>query len=160
MTLPDVDRLVATYGGALSDAPMPVFNPLTDRSASGMSAALCSVASLSRVATRAFATLFLGTTPIVKSVVGLNDSNWGTSTLPVPGYVSTGIWTLTWPTTVLDQLLQPHALMLRWASAIPTSSAFVNAEVTSANVVTIWAANYLGSLNNFSSSAFVVVSAG
>jgi hypothetical protein len=100
MSLPDVDAL-ATYGGALFDYSAPV-DPTTDRPASGANQAYNNVAAMTQTACRAWVRLTLNgsATPVLVA----HASHWGNAIGVAPTFTRTsaGIYTITWPATVLD----------------------------------------------------------
>ena len=69
----------------------------------------------------------------------------------------TGVYTLTWPSTVTDELGVSHALNLRWATAsFENQAAFASAEVTAVNVVTIRLFNTGGAAADFNGKVVLV----
>ena len=155
MTFPDVDT-IDNYGGALVNVA-PVEDPTTDRDAGAMNSALESVAQMTHTAARAWCRVVLGTSAALAAANG-NDAGWGTTTPPVPAHSTTGVYTITWPATVTDALGNQHSLNLRTASASIEGATFgfAQANVTSANVVTVNTANAAGSANDLSGVTILV----
>ena len=108
MTLPSRDS-ISTYGGGVPGAGYndysPVIDPTTDVPAAGLNQALSNIAMLTRTTPRCMARWEpLGTgTPTLLTHMAL----WGNSVgvAPVVAYGgSTGLYTITWPFTVTDDL--------------------------------------------------------
>lgn len=149
MTLPDSDTL-GTYGGATTDAA-PVVNPLTDRPASAVNQAYGSTAMMTRTAIKAWAR-FTTNNQSTATILS-HEEQWaqlmpGTSGPVITGAGSAGLLTITYPTTVFDEIPQGspgsnpgHSLQLRaaWANVEITTGTFLQAtaKVTAANVVTV-----------------------
>lgn len=141
MPLPDIDT-VDTYGGELVDYA-PVEDPTTDQSGEGLNALKSTSASLTHTAARAWARFQGGDGFIFVpdfTATNSHDANWGNDlgVRPVLARTGTGVYTLTWPSTVTDELGEAHAVNFRWAKAsFENQAAVVNAECTAVNVVTI-----------------------
>jgi hypothetical protein len=136
MTLPAIDTL-DNYGGEKEDYAS-VEDPTTDRAAADANQAYASVAMMTRTVCRAWLR-FTGdaTTPVLLDW----DAVWKGSTVtdPVIAQIATGIYTITWPATVQDELGETHTLNLQAASCSTEGNwAFCSAAVTSANVVTVF----------------------
>jgi hypothetical protein len=152
MTLPDVDSL-STYGGALSDYS-PVVDPTTDESAVFRNKYAANVAMMTQTACRAMRSFVgqTGATPIDPVVGFVHAAVWGAgpSLKPTVTRSSTGLWLVTWPTTVSSELTgaltsqgggTTHTVNLRRARAsveLSGSTKFdATARVTAANVVEV-----------------------
>jgi hypothetical protein len=149
VTLPDVDDLSA-LGGALNDAS-PVVDPTTDMPAAAGNVAMADIAAATHTATRAWTrfTLSPGAVASATPVLVSHDSNWGSSPGVAPTFTRTsaGLYTVTWPATVVDQIpngapgfVSSHTLNIRsaWAGVQTGTVAFVTlAQPTSANIVTL-----------------------
>lgn len=143
MTLPDIDAL-STYGGALANYS-PVVDPTTDEDASARNKYAANVAMMTHTAPRALAS-FLGhaTTPADPASGFVHDAMWGNALGVKPTVVKagTGIYDMTWPASVNDELGVAHALNLRRALAQVESSdgtfRDAQAKVTSANSVRVY----------------------
>jgi hypothetical protein len=110
--MPDTST-IDDYGGVLVDYS-PVVDPTTDREALAMDQALEDCAQMTQTACRAWVRFTLAST--TGGLIFL-DSNaaWGNSVLPVLARVGTGIFTVTWPATVIDSLGNAHMVNLKWA---------------------------------------------
>ncbi len=138
MTLPESDTL-STYGGALANYGIGVVDPTTDRDADDANKAFASTAMMTRTAMRASISFTgVAATPTVSAF----EAVWkgGTVTSPTPSRTGAGIFTFTWPASVLDELGATHTLNLTSASGYAESSTayHVQAVMTSANVVTVY----------------------
>lgn len=105
MTLPDKDA-ASTYG-ALSKVNyqnLPPADPTTDWDNTLLAPAVANIAGLTQTASRVDVTLTLDSRD---GYIVINSWNavWAnaTNTSPVAHHVSTGIYTLTWPTVVSDE---------------------------------------------------------
>jgi hypothetical protein len=119
MTLPDVDS-ISTYGGALQDYS-PVVDPTTDESAAFRNKYAANVAMATHTNVRAMRS-FVGVEDDEPEdpVVGLvHDAVWGAAPSLKPTVVrdAEGVWTVTWPATVNDELAAQHTVNLRRALA-------------------------------------------
>lgn len=142
MTLPDIDT-IATLGGALQNFA-PVEDPTTDLDAGADNASRTNVAMMTHTAVRAMRR-FLGhaTTPADPVSGFIHDAVWGSSA-PVKATVTkggTGIYPLTWPTTVQDELGVAHTLNLRcaraWVEITGSVRYSAEARATAGNVVEV-----------------------
>jgi hypothetical protein len=149
MTLPSRDSL-ATFGGTLGAGYVdysPVLDPTVDMPAAAGNQALSDVAMLTRTAVRAWARFTpAGTgTPVLVS----NWALWGTGSGAQPAVARSGvgIYTLTWPATVTDDLtvssaagyLGPQTLALLAAEGQTEGATFFSVQASaSANVATLW----------------------
>lgn len=141
--LPDIDDL-DTYGGELEDYA-PAEDPTTDRSADAANQAFGSAAAATQVIPRAWARLVTHATTPTLATSNNCDGTWPNvaDNRPTPSRSATGVFVLTWPTTVLDSLGDSHTLNFRWARACVEGSTYVPVQctVTSANVVTVYTFN-------------------
>jgi hypothetical protein len=150
LTLPDTDSF-ATYGGSLQNYA-PVEDPTTDRDALAANQAYASIAAATHTVARAWARFVTSaTTPSLATTNG-NDANWGNSlgVQPTPARVSTGVFTLTWPSTIVDENGGTHTVNLRRAFAQPEGATLYNAQalVTAPNIVTVYTFTAAGSAND------------
>lgn len=146
MTLPDIDSL-ALFGGALNDFA-PVTDPTTDRpsggatgATSGSNVAYADVAMATWTQMRSWVQ-FTGAASTGAMVLVNHASLWGNgpSVAPTLARSGTGVYTITLPSTVQDQLLVSHTVNLRWAKAtyVNAAGALMPADCSvSANVITI-----------------------
>lgn len=152
--LPDVDAL-ATLGGALQDYS-PVIDPTRDRPAAGANVGYADAAAATHTVLRGiFRLTWNGAgTP----TIAYHDEVWNGSTngvpnnaAPVAARTSTGVATITYPSTVVDEIGasnpggngNPHNVNLQAVVAMVEGGTplHVQAAVTSANVVTIYLFN-------------------
>lgn len=164
MTLPDVDSL-ATYGGPLADYS-PVVDPTTDESAVFRNKYAANVAMMTHTAVRAMRSFVgqAGVDPIDPVVGFVHDAVWGAGPSLKPSVVwqSSGIWLVTWPSTVQSELSPAlpsqgggitHAVNLRRAKAEVELDGATKYEATAriiaANVVEVrgWLAGALDDLD-------------
>ena len=134
MTLPDADT-INSYGGQLSDYG-PVVDPSTDRAAADANKAYATVAMGSRMVPRV-EVAFAGhaTTPTLTAW----EAVWkgATATAPTPAHSSTGVYTITLPTSVNDELAASHSVNLQRAwGQVEGSTAYHVQCTVSANVIT------------------------
>lgn len=143
-----------TYGGALNDYS-PVVDPTTDRPAAGANASYAAVAGMTHTAIRAWARFTWNATTVT---LVAHDALWGNtlSVAPVVAHTGTGIVTVTWPTTVQDEIpvgapgyTGPLPLNLRagFGNLRVVATAFdVFVTPTSANVATVKLFNVAGTI--------------
>jgi len=117
--LPDRDSLDA-YGGALSNYTDPV-DPTTDEDAAWRNLYAMNVAMMTHTITRG-ARSFLGTTGGATGIADpssgfVHDNVWGdsASVKAVASYVQTGVYFVTTPTAVSDELGVQHSVNIRRA---------------------------------------------
>jgi hypothetical protein len=153
------------YGGALLDYSPPV-DPTTDPSAAGRNPAFADIAAMTHVAPRAFARFALSGT-VLAPVLLAHDETWNNgnpaNVAPVVARAGVGIYTVTWPATVFDEIPAgmpgsspagfPVNLRGGWACASNVAD-FYDAHVvpTAPNVLTLY-------LWTFSGGAFVLADA-
>ncbi len=164
MPLPDSDSF-STFGGAKTDY-QPVENPSTDYAAAQLNPAFCDVAETTRTVPRGFVRM-----TCAASTGGLVLVDWdavwkgATGTLPVLGRTSTGVFTITLPTTVSDEFNSTQGLTLNHTVNIRAvigleieggTFGFINGTPTSANVITVQLAGSGGSASDFAGTNIVV----
>lgn len=142
---------ISTYGGAKNDYSAPV-DSTTDRPAKGVNPAYGDVAAMSHTDFRAWAHLTLYANTAVAPKVVDHDEKWNNgvgNAAPVAARVSPGIWTVTYPTTVLDEIpatspgyAGPQTLGLQYGignarAAVPTTGGYYDLKVfpIAANIV-------------------------
>ena len=146
MTLPDRDSL-DTYGGAMSNGSDPL-DPTTDEDAAYRNKYAANVAMMTHTLTRG-ARSFLGTTGGASGLADpstgfVHDAVWGDAAgvKLVASYVQTGVYELTAPTQVTDELGALHTLNIRRAWANVDSSdgtlRLANAKPSSAQRITVY----------------------
>jgi len=139
MTLPSIDT-ITTYGGVFADYGVSVVDPTTDQSADDFNKMSASVAMMTNTAIRAWA---IFTTAATTGAMALQSHGavWGTSVAPTLARSGAGVFTVTWPSTVDDELGESHNVnILGVLRPNPYGSTLVHtqAERTSANVVTVY----------------------
>jgi hypothetical protein len=146
MTLPAVDS-IDLFGGALENYSDPV-DPTTDEDAAWRNKYVCNVAMMTHTITRG-ARSFLGTTGGATGIADpssgfVQDNVWGdaASVKMVGSYVQTGVYFLTAPTAVSDELGVQHNVNMRraWAAVESSDGTFRHAEakVSSARTITVY----------------------
>lgn len=150
MTLPDVDDL-NTVGGAKSNYHA-VEDPTTDEDAAHRNIAFANAVAMTQTLPRAWARITLAATTGAMVRVA-HAAVWGNSlgVAPTPARTSTGLFTLTWPTTVVDPLGVTRTLNLRGAMRpnVRGSTLYhTMADITSANVCTFRIFNTSDALND------------
>lgn len=150
MTLPDQDSLVGA-GGALADYS-PVIDSSTDRSAAGANTAYANAQMATRTNTRAVVRFNpTGGSPVLAASGEQYNAVWlaTTATAPVLAHSSTGVYTITWPATVMDEI----------PATLPTGQATpgYNANGHSVNFKSGWWNAELGATTPY--LAFVTVAA-
>jgi hypothetical protein len=147
MTLPDIADL-STYGGAFNDYSPPV-DSSTDKPAAAGNPEAADVAFMSHLTIRCGGRVTLSSTG---AVFVAHDEGWNNTfnpTAPTPARSTTGTFTITYPTTIIDEIpagspgynASGHVLNLRFAIAqaiAPATWSDCKAVVTSANVVTLY----------------------
>jgi hypothetical protein len=147
MALPGV-AAAATYGGILNDYT-PSIDASTDRPAAGTNPAYADVAAMTHTITRLAVRMTLlsaGTTPTLVSW----DATWnnGNNAAPVLARSSAGVFTITVPATVQDEIpltspgyIGPVTVNLRqgWGNARGATTWYdVQVIPTAANVATVY----------------------
>lgn len=144
MGTPDVTDAAAygmPTGGFKNGESLAPVDTTTDQDAAAASVALNDIAQMTHTADRAWVRFTAGASPVVVATNG-HDAMWGSlsGVKPVPLKTATGTWTLTWPTTVQDQLGNTHTTNLRKARAFVEGSVlkFVQCVRTAPNVITVY----------------------
>ncbi len=160
MTLPDVDS-VDNYGGILANYA-PVEDPTTDQDADAMNVMKASVAGVTHTVARAWARFKSGDGFVVApefTATNSHDANWGSdlSVRPALARTGVGVYTLTWPSTVTDELGANHSLNLRWVFAsLENQAAVVCAEMTSTTLATIRLFDMAGAAADYNGKVILV----
>lgn len=148
MTFPSIDT-IDTYGGELTDYGVAIVDATTDRPAAKANMAYGSVAALTHCSPQLIVR-FTGhaTTPVLVSW----EAAWkvGSPTAPVPAHAGTGVYTITLPTTFVDELGETQTTNFRWAigQSISSTKYGVQCDVTGANVITVYTFNAGGTAND------------
>lgn len=147
MTLPDADSL-STYGGPYANYGIGPVDPTTDLDANLFNKVIANVAMMSRMVDRCeVAFVWNGSTATVSSW----EAMWKgvTTTAPTVARSSTGLFVITWPSTVQDELLVSHTTNLvsafGWAQG---STAFEVQAQASANTTTVYTFTGSGTLTD------------
>jgi hypothetical protein len=116
LALPDSATLVDTYGGPYTNQ-QPVEDPTTEIDADFDNEALADTAACTRMVERAWVS-FVGVTYTSGSqsiTVADHDAVWGGGVTVLPTIVQTaaGIYTITWPATVEDEIGVTRTLNIR-----------------------------------------------
>jgi hypothetical protein len=177
MTLPSIADPAADYGmpaGGFADYEIEPTDPTTDWTSgnppnengtggSGANQLIADVAGMTRVSIRCWARFTAGSSPVL-ATTNPDDAVWGNAAgvVPVVAHSTTGVWTMTWPTTITDQFGTTRSVNLRRArvSLEGSTLAFVQCSVTSPNVVTIYGFSTGFSANDLTSSYTILVEAG
>lgn len=154
MSYPNTASSLAGYGGALVDyGAIGVVDPTTDRSAANVNQAFADVAAMTHTSGRAWVR-FLGHATLPSLALSdASDAAWGNSApvLPVVTKGGTGIYVVTWPTTITDELGNSQSVVLRTADASVEGSTpywTPQCSMTSANVVTVYTFNTSAAAND------------
>lgn len=136
MALPDKSTF-ASLGGEITDFSA-VEDPNTDLAGAFNSEARADNAAMTRMIGRAFVAFTVnGTCPVVE-----HDAVWGNNlaVAPTVAYVSTGLYTVTWPSTVTDARGVVRALNLRRGLAnVDSLGMFASVKRVAANVFSVQA---------------------
>jgi hypothetical protein len=158
MTAFNIDSF-STYGGPFANYGAGVVDPTTDMDASQGNKFLAAAAGMTHTCPRAWVSMTVDGTATPTLVA--HDAIWGSSIAVQPTLAysgSTGIFTVTWPATVSDEIpvgaagyTGPLPLNLRagWANLRVVSTPYLLfVTVSSANVATLSIYNLAGSLAN------------
>lgn len=152
MPLPDIDT-IATLGGVLTN-DSPVVNPTTDLDADADTKSRANVAMMTHTLARAIRR-FAGhaTTPTDPSSGFVHDATWGNTPALKPPVTKggTGIFDITWPATVTDELGVAHTTNLRggWGNVEATGNCYVTSvQVLAPNVLRVRVWQQASSLND------------
>ena len=153
MALPDSATLSDTYGGPYTNAD-PVQDPTTEVNDDEFNEALADIAACTRMVGRAWVS-FIGVTYTsgTQSIATEDhDAVWGASGAvePVVTQTATGIYTVTWPATVDDELGNTKTLNIRvplepWT--IDTALSRAKCSAKTANTMTVRTFNAAGAAN-------------
>ena len=171
MPLPDISSL-DDFGGPKANYA-PVTDPTTDEDAKHRNRYACDVAMMGHTAIRGWVR-FVAANGAAPSdpASNVHDALWGSSVgvKPVVARTGEGVWTVTMPTSVSDELTseeaalgggETHTLNLRGAIAQATAVGgalkHAVAEVTSANVVTVRGFDAAGTADDIAGSTITVV---
>ena len=151
MTLPSQDSY-DIYGGSKTDYTA-IVDPTCDRSAAEINTAFASAAMATRTSIRAYCQI-LGhaTTPTIVS----HNAQWGNSLAVIPVIVrsATGVYSLTFPATVLDALGNTQSINLSSGqiSITNTTPGFATVTKVNANTFTVSLFSAAGTASDLTSS--------
>lgn len=171
MPLPDISS-IDDFAGPLNNYAA-VTDPTTDEDAKYRNRYVCDVAMMGHTAPRGFVrfTAVDDAAP-TDPASNVHDALWGSSVSvkPVVARSNEGIWTVTWPATVSDEITaedesigggETHTVNIRAAIAQATAVGGVLkhavAEVTSSNVVTVRGFLANGTADDIAGSTITVV---
>lgn len=170
MPLPNISSL-DDFGGPKANYA-PITDPTTDEDAADRNRAFCDVAMMGHTAPRAFVRFVAvdGATPTEPA--NAHDAMWGSSVSvkPAVSRLGEGVWQITWPTTVNDELTpedealgggETHTVNIRAAIAQATPVGGVlkhaSAVVASANTVVVYGYLANGTADDIAGSIVTVV---
>lgn len=141
MTLPAIDTL-ETFGGAKANYA-PVEDPTVDEDATHRNMYVANVAALTQTAHRAWVRFVCDDTTPTDPAGYVHGAVWGNDPLvkPAVARASTGVFTVTWPEEVTDELIQTHAVNFRKVDRPNVEGSalyFAQATITAPNVVTVY----------------------
>lgn len=141
MPVPAIDTF-DDLGGALSNlAGMPVENPLTDVDADADNRARCNVAAMTHTTTHAWVAWTGATWTGSPASVTPDDHEavWGSSVSvrPTVSQTAEGVWLVTWPTTITDELGTTHTVNIRRCRAWFISGSLVWAQPSAKTAHTV-----------------------
>lgn len=148
--LPEKASLSANYGGPFTDGH-PVEDPTTDQSADQANQVMCDTAMSTHTATQAWV-IFTGITYTSGTMVIIPDDHdalWGSGTdvRPTVEQTAAGIYRVTWPANVDDELGDSHPVNMR----APDCSVY-DVSTKDARVIGAWTANVV-TINTYSGGA-------
>lgn len=157
MALPSPSDFAA-YGGKLKNYTAGIEDPTTDRDAKAVNQALSDLAMMTRMCPRAWCQFNASNAPTIVS----HDAVWGNATLlaPTVARTSAGVFTLTWPASIIDHLGETRSVSFRWGdSNVSDSTAKHSVQVkrTSANVATVYTYDAAGAAADISVPVDVVM---
>jgi hypothetical protein len=148
--LPGIDSL-STYGDAKSNYA-PVEDPTTDEDAAHRNLYAANVAAMTQTAPRAICRFVgHGTTP-TDPASNVHFAVWGNdvSVKPVVAHSATGVFTITWPSTITDELGEEHSVNLvdGWPNVNGSTLYHAQVTITAPNVATVYVFNSAGAAND------------
>lgn len=154
MPLPDASDIL-TYGAPKKNYEISVVDPETDLDATEYNKLACDVAMASRMVDRAEVQFTGGTAPTVVSFEAVWKSK--TMTTPIVTRTATGVYAITLPTSVQDELLGSHNVNLKAASGSCAGATALHVQATAdTNVITAYVFDMAGAPADGSGLRFVV----
>jgi len=130
---------IGDYGMPVSDYVVGVTNAATDQPASGGDQQANDTAMMTRTACKALVQ-FLTAGASAPTLVA-HEAQWGVGVAPVLARTGVGVYTVTWPASVTDQLGVAQAPNLRFAfpstSGATAGTIIVGAYMSAPNVATV-----------------------
>jgi hypothetical protein len=171
MPLPDISSF-DELGGPIANYA-PVTDPTTDEDAKYRNRYVCDVAMMGHTSLRGFVRFVAvdGANP-TDPASSVHDALWGSgvSVKPVVARTGEGIWTITLPATVSDELSpedaslgggETHTVNVRWsigqATAVAGALKHAVAEPTAANVITVRGFNAAGTADDIAGATITVI---
>jgi hypothetical protein len=156
--LPGVDS-IEDYGGVKEDYA-PVEDNSTDESADHRNLYAANVAGLTQTAPRALCRFVGHAVTPTDPASNVHFAVWGNdlAVKPTVAHSATGIYTITWPTTVTDELGEEHTVSLAtgWANTEGSTLYHVQVTITSSNVATVYVFNAAGAASDAAGVTFAV----
>lgn len=162
MPLPEV-QTIDSYGGQKVDA-YPVVDPTTTVGADNVNAITSDLAMLTRMSPRAIRRFVGGAPPTNPPTGTVHEAMWGhdLADLPVVTRVGPGVYEVTWPTSVTNELGQSTTLNIRWCKAyVESDASFVDpshaqAVAVAPNKVLVRLYDWSGTPDDLTDSAILV----
>lgn len=137
--LPDIDSL-SSYGGALENYA-PVEDASTDEDAAWRNLYAMNVAALTQTAPRAMCRFVGNAVTPTDPTSNVHFAVWGNtlSVKPTVARTGAGVYTITWPTSVTDELDTSHTISLvtGWANVEGATLYHAQVTISSSNVATV-----------------------
>lgn len=158
MTLPAIDTL-DTYGGAFQDAA-PVEDPTTDESAVYRNKYAANVAAMTQTACRAWCAFVGHASDPADPSSHVHGAVWGNaaSVKPAVSREAEGVYEITFPEEITDDLGEEHVVNLRraWWNVEGETPYVCTATVTAPNVITFRVFDASGSADDGADTVFTV----
>ena len=144
---------LGNYGGVKVDYA-PSVNGATDRDATPVNQAFQDVAAMTLTSVRAYVAWYYASSTV--TIVSCN-AEWG-NTPPTITRTSTGVYTVTWPTTITDDLgnVVPVVMYHGWGTLEGAIQQYCSPQMTSPNVATAFCWNSSGAVDPGSTSNAVI----
>ena len=154
MALPGEATLSDTYGGPYTNEH-PVEDPTTEVDAAALNEMAADTSAMTRTTPRAWMS-FVGVaysgsgTDVV--AVADHNANWGgaVAVKPTVGQSATGVYLITWPATVVDELGISHSVNIRYPHqpmTVGPTIAYAQITAMTANTMTLKTFNAGGAAN-------------
>ena len=134
------------YGMPVGDYLVEVTDPTVDQPAAGAAQQACDTAAMTRTAPRAIVKFTTNGTGV--PTLALHEAQWGIGSVPVVARTGVGVYTITWPVTVVDELGVAQTVNLRFVDWPSIDGVFgtnlATATITSPNVATVYQVSIAG----------------